>query len=103
MAAEWIVAVSIELSPDVDEAAYDRWYDERHLPAIAECPGFQPGARYTEDRPPGGGEPRRDLTLYEISGPDALESPEFRQRRGFEEFAESVGFSTRVYQRRGAR
>ena len=43
--------------------------------------------------------PPRYLTVYELSGPEALESEEFRRRRGWEIYASHVQPRVTLYQR----
>ncbi|MBV8398159.1 MAG: hypothetical protein JOZ17_05415, partial [Acetobacteraceae bacterium] len=35
------------------EDAWNRWYDETHLPEIVACPGFRSGQRYVTTAPDG--------------------------------------------------
>ena len=82
--------------PAEREDAFNRWYDEVHLPEITNCPGFIRSARYvTED---GGG--RRYLALYELADEGALESELFSTRRGLGEFVGEAEISVQLFRRR---
>jgi hypothetical protein len=96
--SEWVMAVTGSTDPSVDRAAFDDWYDTVHLPEVASCPGFRRGTRYEtpEDVEHG------FLTLYDVDGPEALESEEFLRRRGWGPFTGRVSFTTRVLRRRTA-
>ena len=83
----------VRVDPSV-EADWNTWYSQVHLPEITACPGFVRSARYvTEERPAG----RRYATVYEVEGPEVLESPEFSARRGWGPFAEHVEAEVLVY------
>lgn len=82
---------------DAAEDAWNTWYDEKHLPEIASCPGFLTANRYvceTEGR-------REYLTVYTLESEAALKSPEFAARRGWEQFASHVEAEVRYFKRRG--
>jgi len=66
----WLYIVHTDL-PDhiVDE--YNEWYDKEHLPRLVTVPGVIRARRYTATS----GNPRY-LTAYELTDPDAFESPE---------------------------
>lgn len=93
--ASWLLVVDATVEPDV-EAEWNRWYDEVHLPEIADCAGFRSAARYVSDV--GGG--RRYLTLYVLDGPEALDGADFRNRRGWGEFGAQVQATVRLFHRR---
>jgi hypothetical protein len=79
--------------PEELEARWNRWYDEVHLPEILACPGFRSGQRYVTEADGA----RRYVALYELDGPKALESADFRARRGWGEFTGSVTFRTSLF------
>lgn len=89
-----IFVVDATIDPAV-EGAWNAWYNDIHLPEITACPGFRQSARYVADQ---NGE-RHYLAIYEIDGPDALQSAEFQQRRGWREFAGRVKWTSRLYRR----
>ncbi len=97
---EWLMVVSLEVDTSI-EPAWDRWYDELHLPEIVACPGFVRGTRYkAQPHPADGPALRRELSVYELTGPEAVATPEFAAARGLAEFAPKVNFRTRVFRRR---
>ncbi|MCG6121619.1 MAG: hypothetical protein MEP57_02745 [Microvirga sp.] len=73
-----IVMVDVEAG---DEEAFNRWYDEIHLPDILACPGWLSAKRYASLE----GGPRY-VAVYEITGPEAYETPEFHAIKGFGPF-----------------
>lgn len=76
----YIHIVRIDITPE-QEDAFNRWYDEVHLPAILACPGWLSGKRYMaiDDGP-------RYAAVYTIAGDWAYETPEFEAIKGFKEF-----------------
>jgi hypothetical protein len=56
-----------------DEDAFNRWYDEEHIPERLACPGFLGARRYKSVE----GGPAY-LTIYDLEGTEALESPEYK-------------------------
>ncbi len=79
---------------DVDaqvESAFNRWYEEVHIPALLGCPGWLSARRYVAfDGGP------KYAAVYEITGPEAYDTPEFRRVKGFGEFASHVHNFTRL-------
>lgn len=88
-----IVAASID--PSV-EAEWNEWYNDIHLPEIADCPGFLSAQRYVAEDGDGS---RCYLSVYELSDGDALNTAEFGARRGWGPFAQQVTFKTLRYRR----
>jgi hypothetical protein len=80
----YIHIVRVDIDPAF-EAAFDRWYDEIHLPAILACPGWLSGKRFVaiDDGP-------RYAAMYTIAGDWAYETPEFLAIKGFGEFSPHV-------------
>lgn len=76
--------VLVDVAEEV-ESAFDRWYDEVHIPAILACPGWLSAQRRIclEGGP-------KHVAVYEVSGPDAYETPEFRAIKGFGPFERHV-------------
>ena len=103
MTAACLLIVTAEVDADV-EAAWSRWYDEVHLPDALACPGVLSGRRYVTARPvvdvDRGARNRREAklytTVYELAGPEAVETPEFTAMRGWGDFATRVRSETRV-------
>lgn len=76
--------VRVDIDPEVEEA-FNRWYDEVHLPTLLGCPGWLSARRFVAmDGGP------KYAAVYEISGPEAYESPEFLRVKGFAEFTPHV-------------
>ena len=73
--APWLYIVHTDIPDDiVDE--YNEWYDKEHLPRLVTVPGVVRARRYTAVS----GNPRY-LTAYELTDPNAFESPEGLQAR----------------------
>lgn len=87
------------------EAEWNRWYDEVHLPAALACPGVIRGQRYKSSGPlslTDHGERNVSdtvayATVYEVSGPEALETPEFKAMAGWYEFTGRIKARTQVF------
>ena len=100
-----IVTAEIEAS---EEAAWNRWYDDVHLPDALACPGVLAGARYISE----GDAALTDkgtrtlssavsyTTIYELEGPEALETAEFKAMRGWDRFTAHITSKTQVYRHR---
>lgn len=96
--------VTVEVDPEV-EAAWNRWYDEVHLPDALACPGVLRGRRYVSagdatsmDRGQRGATARKVYTtVYALSGPEALRTPEFQAMRGWHDFAPRVVSRSQVF------
>ncbi len=71
--------------PSEHDAAFNEWYDNVHLPEICKCPGYLGARRFVAID----GEPRY-ITLYEITTPDAIDTPEIARVRGWAEFTEQI-------------
>ncbi|MEQ9643458.1 MAG: DUF4286 family protein [Alphaproteobacteria bacterium] len=103
MTANCLLIVTAEVDAEV-EAAWNRWYDEVHLPDALACPGVLSGRRYVTARPQAlserGERSQREArlytTVYELAGPEAVETPEFAAMRGWAEFTPNVRSETRV-------
>jgi hypothetical protein len=91
---EYVFAVDAEVDPSV-ESAWNEWYNKVHLPEITACPGFRQSARYLSEH----NGVRHYVALYELDGPEALQSAEFSQRRGWREFTGRVKWTSRFYRR----
>jgi hypothetical protein len=73
--APWLYIVHTDIPDDVVEE-YNAWYDSEHLPRLVTVPGVVRARRYAATA----GNPRY-LTAYELTDPDAFESPEGLQAR----------------------
>ena len=94
---QWMLVVNVSVDPAVEDD-WNRWYDEVHLPEIAECPGFIEAARYVtaDDR----GQ-RRYQSIYRLDSPEAINSVEFSKRRGWYQFEQHVEATVRLFERTG--
>jgi hypothetical protein len=98
-----LLVVTAEIDGDVEDD-WNTWYDEVHLPDALACPGVIGGRRYVSlgeasvtDR----GErkttaTRTYTTIYELAGPEVLETAEFKAMRGWYQFAGRIRASTRI-------
>ena len=86
----------MEVRVDIDlesESEFNEWYNNVHIPAIVNCPGFISGRRYRSIR----GEPMY-LALYEIESVEALKSSRFEEESGWEQFEGRIkNFSWNLY------
>ncbi len=106
-AANYLLIVQAEIPPE-HETAWNKWYDEEHLPDALACPGVLSGRRYVSVNEAsitkGGGNKRITaksyVAIYELSGPEALETPEFIDMRGWYKFTDHVTARTQVYRKR---
>ena len=97
-----LLIVTAEVDAAV-EADWNRWYDEVHLPDALACPGVLRGTRYVSvnvaDNDRGSRQPstaKLYTTVYELAGPEAVESKEFLAMRGWAHFTPHVRSQTRV-------
>ena len=87
------------------EDEWNKWYDEVHLPEALACPGVLAGRRYRAANPASwtdhGAKPTCThltyLTLYELAGAEALDTPEFQQMRGWYQFAPHIKSRSYVF------
>jgi hypothetical protein len=102
----YLLIVSAEIEPAA-EAAWNQWYDEVHLPEALACPGVLRGNRYvsagaaslTRDGGKSTASAKTYMAVYELSGPEALETPEFMEMRGWYQFTDKITARTQVFQR----
>ena len=102
-----LLIVTARIDPAVEDEWND-WYDNTHLPDALACPGVLSGTRYVADS--GGaltrnGEKSTDeavvyTAIYELSGPEALDTPEFKDMRGWYQFTDKITADTRVFRKR---
>ena len=71
----WLYIVHTDIPDDI-VGEYNEWYDKEHLPRLVTVPGVVRARRYTATS----GNPRY-LTAYELTDPNAFESPEGLQAR----------------------
>jgi len=96
--------VTVEVDAEI-EADWSHWYDAVHLPDALACPGVLRGRRYASagdatesDRGVSRKATRKVYTtVYELSGPEALETPAFQAMRGWYQFAPRVVSRSQVF------
>jgi hypothetical protein len=66
-----LMFVATDVDPE-HEAEWNRWYDARHIPQRKLLPGFLTAQRYRLQQ--GSDTTQRYLALYDLAGPEALES-----------------------------
>ena len=104
--AKYLLIVQAEIEP-AKESDWNKWYDEEHLPDALACPGVLSGHRYVshgEARLTKDGEKTRTaskayISIYELSGPEALETPEFIDMAGWYQFTDHITARTQVYEK----
>jgi hypothetical protein len=68
----------VGMTPGRDvETAFNAWYDDEHIPALAKVPGVLCARRF---RTNGGG--TKYVALYHLTSPGVVESPEWKQASG---------------------
>ena len=72
--------VLVDISSEM-ETAFNDWYENVHIPDILACPGWLSARRAVclEGGP-------KYVAIYEITGPEAYETPEFHAIKGFGPF-----------------
>ena len=94
---DWLYVVETQVEPAVEDE-WNRWYDEVHVKEMLGCPGWLWGERYLREDDSG----KSYITLYGMSGPEALESPEFEAARGWGKYADKLTYSARLHRRASA-
>ncbi|MBT3534887.1 MAG: hypothetical protein HN478_13470 [Rhodospirillaceae bacterium] len=105
-APQYLLIVSAEIAREVEDA-WNKWYDEEHLPEALACPGVLAGNRYvsvsdaslTRDGGKSTSSARAYVAVYELCGPEALETPEFIEMRGWYQFTDKITARTQVYKK----
>ena len=98
-----LLIVTVEVDAAV-ETEWNRWYDTVHLPDALRCPGVRRGRRYVsagEISESTNGRTERTVkrmytTIYELDGPEATTTPEFKAMRGWYHFAPHVRSRTQT-------
>lgn len=75
---EYLYILRAEFSDAEQEAAWNQWYEEKHIPELLTVPGFASATRYRER-----GEGRRYLAIYEITGTDVFDEPRYAEVTGW--------------------
>lgn len=87
-----LVTVEAFVEP-AEEAEFNRWYDDEHMPQSIACPGFVAGARYRSIDE----KPRQYLSLYIVESEAAMETRELAAIRGFGELSPYVRYERRIF------
>lgn len=98
-----LLIVTAEIDPEAEDE-WNKWYDEVHLPDAVNCPGVHGGQRYvsmmdgsnTDHGAKTSVTTKVYTTIYEIDGPEVLETKEFKEMRGWYHFTDSIRATTRV-------
>lgn len=99
-----VLVVTAEIDP-AHEEAWNKWYDEVHLPDALACPGVIRGMRYlcardasvTDHGETGRDDARVYVALYEFDSPEAMDTPEFTAMRGWYHFADHIKARAQVF------
>ncbi len=84
----WVFAVTVTLSAEADERAFNRWYDTTHVPEVAAA-GLTQARRYRRTDPPFD-PPTEYLAIYTMADRHTLDSEELGKVRGFGPFTPHV-------------
>jgi hypothetical protein len=71
-----LLLVGMTPGPQV-EKAFNAWYDDEHVPALAKVPGVLCARRFRTN----GGGPKY-VALYHLTAPGVVDSPEWKQASG---------------------
>jgi hypothetical protein len=80
-----LLLVMLDVDPSVDEDEFNRWYFEEHVAERLACPGFVSARRFKIVE----GEPRY-LAIYELEGPEALQSEQYLEMAHSPEIGNNV-------------
>jgi hypothetical protein len=78
-----VLVTLLDLEEPGEDDAYNRWFNEEHVRARMQCRGFKSVTRFHAIE----GAPQY-LAIWELAGPEALETPEYLSARSHE--AEAV-------------
>lgn len=66
-----VLLMMIDVKPE-DEAEFNRWYNEEHIPELMALPGFLSARRFEVE-----GEGHKFLAIYELENTRALNNPQY--------------------------
>jgi hypothetical protein len=69
--------VMLDIDPTIDDREFNTWYFEEHIAERLSCPGFISARRFEAVE----GSPRF-LAIYDLEGPEALQTPEYKGLAG---------------------
>ncbi len=98
-----LLIVTAEIDPEVEDE-WNKWYDEVHFPDVINSPGVHGGQRYvtmvdgvtTDHGEKFPATAKVYTTVYEIDGPEIMETKEFKEMRGWHQFTGRIRATTRV-------
>jgi hypothetical protein len=80
-----LLLVMLDVDPSVDEDDFNRWYFEEHVAERLSCPGFLSARRFKVVE----GQPRY-LAIYELEGPEALQTEQYLEMAHSPEIGDNV-------------
>jgi hypothetical protein len=80
-----LLVVMLDVDPSVDEDEFNRWYFEEHVAERLSSPGFLSARRFKIVE----GEPRY-LAIYELEGPEALQTEQYLEMAHSPEIGDNV-------------
>ena len=91
-----VLIMMIDVKPE-DEAEFNRWYNEEHIPELMAVPGFLAARRFEVE-----GEGAKYLAIYELEDAKVFETPQYKVWREASEStrrmsAKFVSRTRRVY------
>ena len=92
----WIYLVTVRLKPDADVVGFNKWYDERHGPALLSVPGINSLDRFQSLDGEG-----TYLACYGIDGEHVFDHPRYTEVRGFQGWDNQVQEFHRALYRAG--
>lgn len=98
-----LLIVTAEIDAEVEDA-WNAWYDAEHFPDVLAQPGAHGGRLFVTEgtgRITGNSEIRPVpakvyTTIYEIDSPEVMDTPAFKEMRGWHHFADRIRATTRV-------
>jgi antibiotic biosynthesis monooxygenase (ABM) superfamily enzyme len=91
-----VLLMMIDVKPE-DEAGFNRWYNEEHIPELMALPGFISARRFEVE-----GEGQKYLAIYELEDAKVFDTPQYKAWREASEStrrmsAKFVSRTRRVY------
>ena len=74
----YIYLVRSEVADIAEEADWNRWYDEEHIPDLLSVPGIHSATRYERRAAP-----HHYLAAYEIDSPAVFDEPRYKEVGGW--------------------
>lgn len=91
-----VLLMMIDVKPE-DEAGFNRWYNEEHIPELMALPGYLSARRFEVE-----GEGQKYLAIYELEDSKVFDTPQYKAWREASEStrrmsAKFVSRTRRVY------